>query len=44
MTDTEDADEPTDPPKNTLYRKIGKGRRRLTPARMLMYRVAVVVG
>ena len=44
MTDNEDADEPADPPKNTLYRKIGKGRRRLTPARMLLYRVSVVVG
>jgi lysophospholipid acyltransferase (LPLAT)-like uncharacterized protein len=30
-------------PRNTLYRKVGKGRRRLTPARLFMYRVAVVV-
>ncbi len=31
-------------PRNTLYRKVAKGRRRLTPARLLLYRVAVVVG
>jgi lysophospholipid acyltransferase (LPLAT)-like uncharacterized protein len=44
MSDVPD-DEPTaDTPQTTLYRKVGKGQRRLTPARMLMYRVAVVVG
>jgi lysophospholipid acyltransferase (LPLAT)-like uncharacterized protein len=31
------------PPRNTLYRKVTRGRRRLTPGRMLLYRVAVVV-
>jgi lysophospholipid acyltransferase (LPLAT)-like uncharacterized protein len=30
-------------PRNTLYRKVAKGGRRLTPARMFMYRVAVIV-
>jgi hypothetical protein len=30
-------------PRNTLYRKVKGGRRQLTPARMLVYRVAVVV-
>jgi hypothetical protein len=30
-------------PQGTLYRKVRGGRRQLTPARMLMYRVAVVV-
>jgi lysophospholipid acyltransferase (LPLAT)-like uncharacterized protein len=44
MSDAEERDAPAGTPNNTLYRKIGKGRRRLTPARMLMYRVAVVVG
>jgi len=29
--------------RNTLYRKVKRGRRQLTPARMLLYRVAVVV-
>ena len=29
--------------RNTLYRKVAKGKRRLTPARLWMYRVAVVV-
>ena len=29
--------------RNTLYRKVKRGRRELTPARMLVYRVAVVV-
>jgi lysophospholipid acyltransferase (LPLAT)-like uncharacterized protein len=42
VRDADDA--PAGTPHNTLYRKVGKGRRRLTPARMLMYRVAVVVG
>ena len=40
-------DEPTPPEqqelRNTLYRKVTRGRRRLTRGRMLMYRVAVVV-
>src|SRR5512140_69133 len=44
MSDADEGDAPAGTPNNTLYRKIGKGRRRLTPARMLMYRVAVVVG
>jgi len=30
-------------PRNTLYRKVTRGRRRLTRGRMLLYRVAVVV-
>jgi lysophospholipid acyltransferase (LPLAT)-like uncharacterized protein len=30
-------------PRNTLYRKVTRGRRRLTRGRMLVYRVAVVV-
>lgn len=29
--------------RNTLYRKVKRGRRQLTPARMLVYRIAVVV-
>jgi hypothetical protein len=29
---------------NTLYRKVTKGKRRLTRGRLLMYRVAVVIG
>ena len=29
--------------RNTLYRKVKRGRRELTPARMLVYRVAVVL-
>jgi lysophospholipid acyltransferase (LPLAT)-like uncharacterized protein len=32
-----------EPLRNTLYRKVTKGRRRLTPGRLWMYRVAVVV-
>jgi len=32
-----------DEPRNTLYRKATRGRRRLTRGRMLLYRVAVVV-
>jgi lysophospholipid acyltransferase (LPLAT)-like uncharacterized protein len=41
--------EPEQPPeqqelRNTLYRRVTRGQRRLTPARMLLYRVAVVVG
>ena len=44
MTDAQDDDDATDAPQNNLYRKVAKGRRRLTPARMFMYRVAVVVG
>jgi lysophospholipid acyltransferase (LPLAT)-like uncharacterized protein len=41
--------EPGQPPeqqelRNTLYRRVTRGRRRLTPARMALYRVAVVVG
>lgn len=32
-----------EPLRNTLYRKVTKGRRRLTPARMFVYRIAVVV-
>ena len=29
--------------RNTLYRSMKRGRRELTPARMLLYRIAVVV-
>jgi len=32
------------PPRNTLYRKVTRGNRRLTRGRMLLYRVAVAVG
>jgi lysophospholipid acyltransferase (LPLAT)-like uncharacterized protein len=41
----DDTDKPDDAsvPQGTLYRKVRGGRRQLTPARMLMYRVAVVV-
>src|SRR5512133_105873 len=31
------------PLKNTLYRKVTRGRRELTPGRMWLYRVAVVI-
>ena len=31
------------PPRNTLYRKVTRGSRRLTRSRMLLYRVAVAV-
>jgi hypothetical protein len=31
------------PLRNTLYRKVTRGRRRLTPGRMLVYRIAVAV-
>lgn len=34
---------PSAPPGNTLYRKVTRGRRRLTPARMALYHVAVFV-
>jgi lysophospholipid acyltransferase (LPLAT)-like uncharacterized protein len=41
------SDEPATPgpqePRNTLYRKVRGGRRRLTRGRMLVYRIAVVV-
>ena len=33
-----------EPLRNTLYRRVTKGQRRLTPGRMLMYRVAVALG
>jgi lysophospholipid acyltransferase (LPLAT)-like uncharacterized protein len=33
-----------EPLRNTLYRKLTKGQRRLTPGRMLLYRVAVALG
>jgi lysophospholipid acyltransferase (LPLAT)-like uncharacterized protein len=33
-----------EPLRNTLYRRVTKGQRRLTPGRMLMYRVAVAIG
>jgi lysophospholipid acyltransferase (LPLAT)-like uncharacterized protein len=44
----EPADEQQTPPepaplRNTLYRKVTKGKRRLTPARLWMYRVAVLI-
>jgi lysophospholipid acyltransferase (LPLAT)-like uncharacterized protein len=32
-----------EPLRNTLYRRVTKGQRRLTPARMLLYRVAVAL-
>jgi lysophospholipid acyltransferase (LPLAT)-like uncharacterized protein len=42
-----DSDEPASgqhaPLRNTLYRKVTKGRRKLTRGRLLMYRVAVAV-
>ena len=31
------------PLKNTLYRKVTRGKRKLTRGRLLVYRVAVVV-
>jgi hypothetical protein len=41
------SDEPSAPEheelRNSLYRKVKRGKRRLTPARLLLYRVAVVV-
>ena len=41
--------EPETPPeqqelRNTLYRRVTRGQRRLTPTRMFVYRVAVVIG
>jgi lysophospholipid acyltransferase (LPLAT)-like uncharacterized protein len=44
MNESQDDDAPREPLQNTLYRKVTRGRRRLTPVRMWMYRVAVVVG
>ena len=44
MSDDQTGKESPDELRNTLYRKVTKGKRRLTRARMLMYRVAVVVG
>jgi lysophospholipid acyltransferase (LPLAT)-like uncharacterized protein len=44
MSDAPDDEASADAPRSTLYRKVGKGQRRLTPLRMLLYRVAVVVG
>jgi hypothetical protein len=46
--DTRPGEPPPTPPvheplRNTLYRKVTKGRRQLTAGRMLMYRVAVAV-
>lgn len=43
MNDATDKPQEASSPQGTLYRKVRGGRRRLTPARMLMYRVAVVV-
>ena len=41
---TDDADTEAAPEqRNTLYRKVTRGNRRLTRGRMLLYRVAVVV-
>ena len=34
---------PGQPPRNTLYRKVTRGNRRLTRGRMLLYRVAVAI-
>jgi lysophospholipid acyltransferase (LPLAT)-like uncharacterized protein len=39
---TDPATEPGEP-RNTLYRKVKRGRRRLTRGRMLVYRIAVVI-
>jgi lysophospholipid acyltransferase (LPLAT)-like uncharacterized protein len=44
MSEEQDETESPDEVRNTLYRKVSKGGRQLTPARMLTYRVAVVVG
>ena len=44
MSEEQDEKESSDEVRNTLYRKVSKGGRQLTPARMLVYRVAVVVG
>ncbi|RPI12848.1 MAG: DUF374 domain-containing protein [Lysobacterales bacterium] len=43
MTDPAPPTHEPDQPRNTLYRKVTRGRRRLTRGRMLVYRVAVVV-
>ena len=43
MSDDQSGPEPAEELRNTLYRRVTKGGRRLTPARMLLYRVAVVV-
>ena len=43
MTDRSDKPE-LEELKNTLYRKVTRGRRRLTRGRLLMYRVAVAIG
>ncbi|MGI9245626.1 MAG: lysophospholipid acyltransferase family protein [Steroidobacteraceae bacterium] len=32
-----------EPPRNTIYRKVTRGKRRLTRARLLLYRIAVVL-
>jgi len=42
MNEPPEADEQATP-RNTLYRKVTRGRRRLTRGRLLMYRVAVVI-
>lgn len=44
MTGPHDDDASPGQLQNTLYRKVTKGRRRLTRARLLTYRIAVVVG
>jgi len=44
MSEAQDDDPTREPLQNTLYRKVTRGRRRLTPARVFMYRVAVVIG
>jgi lysophospholipid acyltransferase (LPLAT)-like uncharacterized protein len=41
---TDETRTPEEPPRNTLYRKVTKGRRRLTPGRRLLYRIAVQIG
>ena len=43
MTDPSPAARTPQEPRNTLYRKVTRGNRRLTRGRMLLYRVAVVV-
>ncbi len=44
MTDSRDEKPEHQELRNTLYRKVTRGRRRLTRGRLLMYRVAVTLG
>jgi len=43
MSDDSSGPEPAEELRNTLYRRVTKGGRRLTPARRFVYRVAVVL-